>query len=438
MELSAIPETFDTVSAESSIFETKVVPGQQLSSDCGDQWFRCKLLPVLTQNTSNVTTYQLFVPLNTGLLTMELKISVATDISKRVLNFGYQQVLEPHTDCSPTTTFKVYDSYYTICTNLQNKVILLYEVRVNKTSISHTEMIGPLLSVEGLDDFAGSDIVNMSNFLISTDLASQPLIYFSIDNYLFAIDLLDYLIFLEFTQIGTAKCRYIHQLAHASNSQLLAYCSSEYVYFDTEQQQWVSEHSYAGSGVPYLCPNDMYEVKAFKNYFEYSIGQNQGTVSHVNVDSGVCFTSAEGQSFFVYTDRIADRTTLMDLTSSRMGQPLCNDQDCLPVIAIEDPVRYLIVRQPSRDGKVIVLDIATNFSTIISVDHKTSDMYMYTIVHAKGQLYSSTPSVGLQIALVVGCIVGAVVVIALITMAIVTAILGCSIKQRYILNNAAA
>ena len=411
------------------------MPGQQLSSDCGDQCFRCKPLPVLTQNISNVTTYQLFVPLNTGLLTMELKISV--DISKRVLNFGYEQVLEPSTDCSPTTIFKLYDSHYTMCTNLQNKVISLYEIRVNKTSISHTEMIGPLLSVEGLDDFASSDVVNMSNFLVSTDSPSQPLIYFSIDNYLFAIDVLDYQIFLEFSQIGTAKCRYIHQLVRTSNSQLLAYCSSEYVYFDTELQHWVSEHSYAGSGVPYLCPNDMYEVKAFKNYFEYSIGQNQqGAVSHVNVDSGVCFISAEGQSFFVYTDRIADRTTLMDLTASRMmGEPLCNDQDCLPVIAIEDPVRYLIVRQPSRDGQVSVLDIATNFSTIISVDHKTSEMY--TIVHAKGQLYPSAPSVRQQIAHVVGSIVGALAVAAfIIVMIVVTTILGCFTvkrlnKQRY-------
>ncbi len=54
---------------------------------------------------------------------------------------------------------------------------------------------------------------------------------------------------------------------------------------------------------------------------------------------------------------------------------------CLPVIAVEDPIRYLIVRQPSSDELVHVLDIESNFSTIISAKHRASDMF--TIVQVK-------------------------------------------------------
>ena len=70
----------------------------------------------------------------------------------------------------------------------------------------------------------------------------------------------------DFLQIGTTMCRYIDRLTRVSRSQLLAYCSSEFVFFDTKQQGWVSEHSYAESGVPYLCPNETYRVNAFQNY----------------------------------------------------------------------------------------------------------------------------------------------------------------------------
>ena len=79
-------------------------------------------------------------------------------------------------------------------TNLQNKQISLYEVRLNGTSIQQAGLFGPLgtdFSGGGLDDFTSSDVMNMSNFLLSTDFIHQPLIYFAIDIYLFAIAVLD-------------------------------------------------------------------------------------------------------------------------------------------------------------------------------------------------------------------------------------------------------
>ena len=431
VELSAFPKYFGVQGSASEPTDTKMVSGHQLSSDCGNQYFRCKpLQAVVTQNTSNQTAYQLFIPLNGGLLIVELNLQPANN-SKMVFGSQYR-ILDTH-DCSPTAIFKIYDSHYTMCTDLQNKLVSLYEIRVNKSSISRTEIIGPLVNVEQLADFAdASDVMNMSNFLVSTDDPHIPYIYFAVDYYLFAIAPLD--LSVSFDPLGTMKCRYIHQLEHISSSQILAYCSSEFVYYDTEQGNWVSEHSYTDSGVPYLCPNEMYGVSAFQNYLEYSINQRKGTLSRVSLDSSICFDGKGGQNFFVYNDKLADTTTLMNLSSSGKKIQLCENLDCLPAIAVEDPVRYLIVRQPSGDGQISVLDVEENFTMIISANmHDSEASDMFTIVHVKAPLYPS-PS-GLppieKTQMFVHIIVGvlcALVVVAVITVTIIVVIfLGCKI-----------
>ena len=116
----------------------------------------------------------------------------------------------------------------------------------------------------------------------------------------------------------------------------------------------MSEHSYTDGGVTYPCPNEMYGVSVFQNYLEYSINQRKGTLSHVSLDSSICFDGKGGQNFFVYNDKLADTTTLMNLSSSGKKIQLCENLNCLPAITVEDPVRYLIVGQLSDDERVNV------------------------------------------------------------------------------------
>ena len=173
------------------------------------------------------------------------------------------------------------------------------------------------------------------------------------------------------------------------------------------------------------CPNETYGVNAFQNYLEYSIGTNKGTLSDINVGSGMCFNETGGRSYFVYNDKVSDTTTLIDLTSAeRIQIPFCENLDCLPVIAIEDPVRYLIIRQPSGDGRVNELDIEANFSTIISVDHKASDMF--TVVHTKAPSYPSpgppAPKGEFNTGLV-GGIIGAIAFVVIIVIVITVVII---------------
>ena len=419
IELSLIPKTNTDGMDAALLYDTKDVPNRELSPDCGNDFFRCPPLLVSTQNDGTGASL-LLVPLRGGLLLVEL-----TYTTKLKVEFGSYRILESSTtNCSPTSIFKVYDSYYTMCTNLKNKQIAVYEIRLNGTAIQQAQLIGPLitdLSNGILDSFMSSDVMNVSNFLLSLDFSNQPLIYFAIDNYLFIIDLLDNSVYSQFLQVGI-DCRYIHQLVRASATQILAYCSNDYVYYDTNNQLSVDEQSYAESGVPYLCPNHTYAVVAYKNYLQYSIGSRTGTLSRVNIDNGICFDGTGRVNFFVYNDKAADSVVVIDLNfvSQTAQIPLCQNLDCLPVIAVEDPVRYLIIRQPSHDDRVNVIDIKSNFSTIISARHKMSEMF--AVVHIKAHSYPSPPGKATNDIV----ILGVVIAIGIATVLIMAAVVGAS------------
>ena len=369
---------------DSATYESKSVPNRQLPQDCGDELFRCNPL-VISQTDSEY--YLLLVPIHGGLLIVELKHPT----NSLKLEFGSHRVLESGdaVDCSPTMIFKVDNSYYTVCTNLRSKKITVYEIRLNGSVIEQVQLLGPLVReyLSGvLDVLSSSAVMNMSNFLLSLDDPHQPLIYFAIENYLFAIDLIDYApLYSQIPSIGHGtSCQSVHRLVHASTNQLLAYCSTEYVYYSTEDELSHDEHSYTDSGVPYLCPNDTYTVSAFDNYLEYTIGSRSGTLTNVNVDmySGMCFTGLRNISFFVYNDKVADKNVLVDLTSGGRKSILCKSMNCLPIIAVQDPVRYLVVRELSNDGRVNVLDVEKNFSVIISANHEASEMFAVLSVGA--------------------------------------------------------
>ena len=102
---------------------------------------------------------------------------------------------------------------------------------------------------------------------------------------------------------------------------------------------------------------------------------------------------------------------------------LCAHQDCPPVIAVEEPIRYLIVRQPLGDGRVKVLDVETNFSTIISASHQRSEMY--TVVRDKAALAPR------RMALVVGITVAAAAVVVTMVTVVATIVIGYFVNRWY-------
>ena len=388
VKVTLIPMTVST-ELKPATFDTKLIHGQRLSPDCGHQYFRCQHLLVTTssQVTSGSSEHIVFVPLHNGLLLLKLYYS----IQNSQMEFGSFNILNINR-CSPTAVFKIYDSVYTMCTDLQNQYISVYEVRLNGTQIQQAELLGPLtgLSGEDLSGFASSDLVNMSDYLLYMDIPHQPLIYFAIDNYLFAIAPLDYSIYDEFNAIGT-NCRHIYHLVKASShSQLLAYCSEDYVYYDTEMQYWLSEHAYESSGVPYLCPNQNYGVTVYDDYLEYRIGSMTGTISDVDFDSGLCINGSTEGNFLTYIDKTDDSVQVINLTSTSQAPVAlsfavgCADVDCIPLLLVDD--RYLVIQQAGGDGIMLVLDTNNEFRTTVNVAHQTPSLV--TVLQDKTVLHS--------------------------------------------------
>ena len=420
VQLTIIPKNdIHAGSADSSSYNTKLVPDKELSPDCGTDYFRCKPLQVTNQGDNSLRL--LLVPLNGGLMLVELIFSNKS----LTMEFGSHRIVEIGFDqCSPTTIVKVDNSYYTVCTDLQNKKITLYEIRVNVSAIEQAVPLGPLHTNGLLDAFTSSNVMNVSNFLLSLDIPHQPLIFYAIDNYVFEIDIFDYtsLYGTDVPSIGTS-CDRIHRLVRASNNLLLAYCPSESVYFDVEAVSWRNELSYADSGVPYLCPNNTYVVNAFKNYLQYAIGPKTGTLSGVNVDSGVCINGTKGLNLFAYTDKVADKTVLLALTSDGQSEKsLCENHGCLPLITFGDPIRYLLIREPANNGRLTVLDVERNFSVIISADHEMSDMFAIVRVKAPTNPPQPLPPRKAVANHIIGVIAGGAFVLAIATVAISIAI----------------
>lgn len=366
-------------------FNTKVIPDRRLSPDCGHQYFRCQkslvlIPPPITSNPqgSLETLHILLVPLQNGLLLLELHF-----LQSSLMQFGSYKVLT-NSQCSPSAVFRIYDSFYSMCTDLENLYISLYEVRLNGTQIQEAQLFGPLVSLsnDDLGGFTSSDVMNTSNFLLYTDIPHQPLIYFAIDSYLFTIAPLDWSFYDEFDPIG-ARCRQIHNLVNAPNSQLLTYCSKEYVYYDVDYQDWLSEHTYENSGMPHLCPNQNYGVVVHNDYLEYRIGSNTGSFSNVYFDNGLCLNGSKSNivNFFVYIDKRTDSvryiafnrsSSLTDLVQSfRVG---CSSAivDCIPLLSIND--RYLVIQQAQGDGVILVLDADDDFRRVVNVSHLTPSL----------------------------------------------------------------
>ena len=367
---------------EPSSFETKDIPDVSLPPDCGDDFFRCSPIAAVPLSKSG-KSYCLLVPLNEGVLLMELSFSNKT---LRATFGSYEVIKTPAMDCSPTTMFEVYEKHYTMCTDLQNKRVALYEIQVNTTAIKQSQLLGPLVTVT-LDTFTSSDVTNVSNFLLSTAIPNQPFIYFAVDNYLFTISPVDDLPY-DPNPIGR-HCRYIHRLVLAPHSQLLAYCLSDFVYYDAVQEESLNEYTYAKSGVPYLCPDESYSISVFEDYLRYSIGTEQRTMSHVSVESGMCLNGSRGMNVFAYNDKKADSTTLIELSTSLStpgaNKTLCSGRYCLPIIAFDDPAHYLLVRH--SDGNLenmTLVDVENNLSAVITVKGvETSQMFALVRVHGK-------------------------------------------------------
>ena len=145
------------------------IPNHNLSSECGDQYFRCQeLLVFCAQNDSGELSI-IFVPLENGMLLLSYwHNAVMMERSIFIVNSS---------NCSPTVFYNIDGKVYTVCINSYQLYVAVYEVQLNLsgsvTELEGAEFVEPFVTTINL-----SSSQPLSNFIIDVD----HMIFFAVGN----------------------------------------------------------------------------------------------------------------------------------------------------------------------------------------------------------------------------------------------------------------
>ena len=357
------------------------IPNHSLSSECGDQYFRCqKLLVVCTPNDSGELSI-IFVPLENGVLLLSYWHN-STMIEKSIFIIN-------SFNCSPTVFYNINDKVYTVCINSHYLYAAVYEVQLNLsgsvTKLEGAEFVEPLVTGINL-----SSSQPLSNF-INVDY----MILFAIGNNIIVMDILDKTQTQQYPELS--ECAQIHKLISITGTGnqklLIAYCTDRYIYFDPVYGDWTSKPCYFSSnGVPYLCPNNSYRVTHFINdTLCFSVkGVLINTISNVNISSGICFES-QNRTYFAYSDQQHYNVNMYDFTTQNRYPVSPYDcsatphKDCPQLLFLEN--RYLVIRDAICNR---ILDATMNFSLLINISSGIADIL--AILHSNAHSTSAKTS----------------------------------------------
>ena len=282
------------------------IPNHSLSSECGNQYFRCqKLLVVCAQNDSGELNI-IFVPLENGVLLLSYwHNSMMIERSIFIINSS---------NCSSTVFYNIDDKAYTVCINSHYLYAAVYGVQLNLsgsvTKLEGAELVEPLVTSINL-----SSSQPLSNFI-----NVNHMIFFAVGNTIIVMDILDKTQTHKYPELP--ECAQIHKLISITgtgNQQLLvAYCTDGYIYFDPVFGDWNGIRHFSSNGVPYLCPDNSYRVTHFINgALQFSLtGVLIKTINNVNISSGICFES-QNRTYFSYSDQQHYNVNLYDFTTQR-------------------------------------------------------------------------------------------------------------------------
>ena len=345
----------------------------RISPGCGNNYFRCQNLLVETgaSLTNEVTRYILFVPLKDHVHLVELSIS-----NDSTVQFGAEYEISTTTQgCSPSAMFKVGNVIYTICVDIEENSVALYEIRLNKKSLSQSYMLS-MADGEYLFQ-TGQNIANASNFLYM-EYNYDTYIFFAINNTLYAIRPSEGSID-NFGPIG-ASCRNVNELVLTGNDgEILAYCDRHLVYYSMDSAYWTLEETYENAGRRYICPDSTLHLSVFTEqpYITYNTTGSKENISiSSSILSGVCYGSAN-HSFFAYIEEQEGLFLLDTLTATvhSITSISCHNMSCQPLLVAEN--RYLIIRNTDNgDGTMWVMDtgLSSNLSLIFEAQHTSPDL----------------------------------------------------------------
>ena len=350
------------------------IPGHNLSSECGDQYFRCEQLlteTVLLQDGNCGVLNVVFVPLEKGI--MLLSYSYDSNILALTMDWSIHS-----SNCSPIVFYKVSNKVYMVCISSELEdseifTVYMYEVRLKLSGsvVEDLMLMGPLTKI-GLNYYSLS---NMSDLILVEDE-----VYFTFGNtiMIIAMDVNAYNSTFSHQYFRLPQCTQIHKIVPtvgAENNILVVYCADRYIYVDPVYNDWTEVHLISEYAVPYICSDN---YKAIYNSEDSILNlvtpSSIVTINNVNISSGVCFKS-DNKTYFAYSNQqdynvyVYDFTTQNRYPVSVYDCPSHVHQDCPQLLLLDSD--YLIVRDADYS---IVLDITTNFNLIINISSGIVDI----------------------------------------------------------------
>jgi hypothetical protein len=363
--------------------------GQKLPSatQCGEDDFRCKN-PLSIKNAALNSTI-MFVPLHNALL-----------LTHFILNDTGITLEEHHLisltrfNCTPVTSFKILQSAYTICLNVEESYLALFEIRLNLESLTRTAIIGPLarnhFSIQNSSQISDFKYIELYNF---------HFIYFAYANYLYYFDPLNYV--LNYAGYFHRNCTSVKELVYIGGATLIGYCrEGATIYFDLNYESWTFYEPYSIYGRPYICPDHSKRLVVFLQggYVQFNVSETKTKRLELIGDdfvSGECFGDSSG-FHFVYVDQ-QEGTFVLDLTTFNFTQistqpcfTMDNNLKCTPVQVLDN--QYLIVRQQwenhenltgtnnSTAQQITVFDAQDNFQVVSTISEINRPTHLVSII----------------------------------------------------------
>ncbi len=347
----------------------------QLSSECGDNFFRCKDPLILTTQHQTFIQYLIFVPLEGGLLIKEVvQVGLFAKLGKEYLlstTSGQEQY-----SCSPIKAFEIAYDYYLVCADTEQNYISLHRIFLNKTVLQETTLSSaPIAKFHTPDE----DMQTLSNPIYVNEGLVIKMIFFSVGNSMYVFDIVafggD-----EYGNVGY-NCTHVRKLQYIGNSRLLAYCDFVNVYYNVQHEDWDFQYWNGADGVPYVCPNTSIELIVFTaaNYLRYSINNLVGNTNLLGngFSDGVCFGAAKKQTMFAYGDLSNVYVINMETFShTQILKTSCTTPGCLSIDVINN--RYLVIRENSpTDKNLHILDVENGLSSVIAMQHYTPALFNF-------------------------------------------------------------
>lgn len=356
------------------------MPGQQLSQECGHNFIRCQDLFMVVAD--DLQTVVLFIPLVRGiaLVGVSQEANGGYSVEHRILPTFDDSA--PATSCSPSVFFSILDGYFAVCTNKTTNFVAVFEVQLNKSSLSSSGLV-PTNQLTIPAPYG--NLSNASNFLHVEIDSSHEHIIFAVGRVIYSIRPFFYSAAALGEEIPSGTCDQVHTLVPIQGAEFYAYCSDYVFTYDVGEQDWIVQEAIAGlqgRGVVYPCPRPDTDISVFSDHFQ--INRND---LNKNVDiegdsysSGVCLGNSS-HSYFAYMDGgtglYVYALSIVGLEEDRIAQfpHQCGDT-CYPLVAVAD--QYLIVRDSM---KISVLDGQGNLSAaLIEASYTTTPLVTVVVL----------------------------------------------------------